>query len=47
MVHRLGEVLSEEPGEGGILMTARLDDEAQSRLGDFLVDPPAVEDDDG
>jgi GTP-binding protein HflX len=45
MVHRLGEVLSEEPGEGGILMTARLDDEAQSRLRDFLVDPPPVPDD--
>jgi GTP-binding protein HflX len=43
-VHRLGEVLSEQPGEGGILVTARLDDEGQARLREFLTDPPVVED---
>jgi GTP-binding protein HflX len=45
MVHRLGEVVSEEHGEGGILLLARLDDEGQARLREFLVDPPPVEDD--
>jgi GTP-binding protein HflX len=46
MVHRLGEVVSEEPGEGGIVVLARLDAEGQSRLRDFLVDPPVVETED-
>jgi GTP-binding protein HflX len=45
-VHRLGEVLSEEPSEGGIVLTARLDDEAQARLREFLTDPPPVDDED-
>jgi GTP-binding protein HflX len=41
-VHRLGEVVSEVPGEGGIVVLARLDDEGQSRLREFLTDPPTV-----
>ncbi len=36
-VHRLGEVLAEQPGEGGIAITARLGDEGRSRLAEFLV----------
>jgi GTP-binding protein HflX len=44
-VHRLGEVLVEEPGEGGIMVRARLDAEGRSRLRAFQVDPPVAEDD--
>jgi GTP-binding protein HflX len=36
--HRLGEVLVEEPGEGGILVRARLDAEGRSRLAEFRID---------
>jgi GTP-binding protein HflX len=36
--HRLGEVLAEEPGEGGILVRARLDAEGRSRLAEFRLD---------
>ncbi|HEY5888781.1 MAG TPA: GTPase HflX [Acidimicrobiales bacterium] len=36
--HRLGEVLVEEPGEGGILVRARLDSEGRSRLADYRID---------
>ena len=36
--HRLGEVLVEEPGEGGILVRARLDAEGRSRLADYRLD---------
>ena len=39
-VHRLGEVLVEEPSEGGIVVRARLDAEGRSRLAAFEVDPP-------
>jgi GTP-binding protein HflX len=45
-VHRLGEVLSEEPAEGGIVVLARLDTEGQSRLREFLTDPPPLPEDD-
>ena len=44
--HRLGEVLSEESGEGGMVLQARLDDEGLSRLREFLTDPPPLDDDD-
>jgi GTPase len=36
--HRLGEVLVEEPGEGGILVRARLDAEGRSRLAGYRLD---------
>ncbi len=36
--HRLGEVLVEEPGEGGILVRARLDAEGRSRLAGYRID---------
>ena len=39
-IHRLGEVVSETPGEGGIVVLARLDAEGQSRLREYLTDPP-------
>ncbi len=34
-IHRLGEVLVEEPGEGGIVVRARLDAEGRSRLAEL------------
>src|SRR5262245_34136264 len=37
--HRHGEVLAEEPGEGGILVRARLDAEGSSRLREFVLTP--------
>jgi GTP-binding protein HflX len=40
-VHRDGEVLDEDAGEGGIRMRARLDDSAASRLHEFVVAPIA------
>ncbi len=43
-VHRLGEVVSEQPGEGGIEVRARLDAEGLSRLKAFVLDPPASDD---
>ena len=43
-VHRLGEVLSEQPGEGGIEVVARLGAEGRSRLKAFVLDPPASDD---
>jgi GTP-binding protein HflX len=46
-VHRLGEVLLEEPGEGGILVRARLDAEGRSRLAPFLLDAPEAAEADG
>ncbi len=42
--HRLGEVLAEEPGEGGIVVRARLDAEGRSRLGPFVIRAPAPDD---
>jgi len=45
-VHRLGEVLREQPGEGGIELVARLDDEGRSRLREY-VSVPAPGDDGG
>ncbi len=39
--HRLGEVLVEEPGEGGILVRARLDAEGRSRLARYRLDGAA------
>ncbi len=44
-IHRLGEVLVEEPGEGGIQVTARLDDEGRSRLAAYAVGGPVEESD--
>jgi GTPase len=38
-VHRDGEVLVESAEEGGMLLRARLDDAAATRLQDFVVDP--------
>ena len=42
--HGFGGVLVEEPGEGGIVVRARLDAEGRSRLRAFQVDPPVAED---
>ena len=39
-VHRLGEVLVEEPGEGGIHVQARVDEEGRSRLAPFALGGP-------
>ncbi len=37
-LHREGEVLSEETGERGIRVRARLDDASASRLSPFVVE---------
>jgi GTP-binding protein HflX len=42
--HRLGEVVAEEPGEGGIVVRARLDAEGRSRLDAFRIDAPSADD---
>jgi GTP-binding protein HflX len=44
-VHRMGEVLAEEAGDGGIHLRARLGDEGRSRLAPFVVSEPAPEPD--
>jgi GTP-binding protein HflX len=36
--HRSGEVLDEEPGEGGILVRGRFDEAAVGRFREFVVD---------
>jgi GTP-binding protein HflX len=41
--HRLGEVVAEEPGEGGIVVRARLDAEGRSRLDAFRIDAPSAD----
>ncbi len=40
-IHREGAVVSEEPGDDGMRVTARLDDVGRARLAEFVVGGPA------